>query len=60
MCILLGWRGSPNEKDEPQHLAMGKITLDLLKLLKIKYVIINNNNSISKIIIINNYIFYFQ
>ncbi len=49
MCILLGWRGSPNKKDEPQHLAMGKITLDLLKLLKIKYVIINNNNSISKI-----------
>ena len=49
LCILLGWRGSPLSNDEPQHQAMGNITLNLLKLLNIRYLIINNNNSIEKI-----------
>ena len=29
--LIIGWRGSPNSKDEPQHQAMGKITKEILK-----------------------------
>ncbi len=47
LVLLIGWRGSPGIKDEPQHEAKGKITLDLLKLLGIKYKIIRNNNDLN-------------
>ena len=42
--LMIGWRGSPGIKDEPQHLTKGSITLKLLKLLNIKYCILNNEN----------------
>ena len=54
LLLLIGWRGGPSSKDEPQHLVKGKITLKLLNLLKIKYTILNNKtknfNKISKLI----------
>ena len=40
LMLVIGWRGSPKIKDEPQHMAKGKITRQLLKLLKIKYCIL--------------------
>ena len=40
LFLLIGWRGSPNIPDEPQHKAKGKITLKLLKLMNIDYCII--------------------
>ena len=49
LLLLIGWRGAPNQKDEPQHELKGKITLDLLKLLNIKYLILNNKNDLKKI-----------
>lgn len=49
LFLLIGWRGSPNSHDEPQHNAKGKITKNLLKLLKIDYCIINNNKDLYKI-----------
>ena len=42
--LMIGWRGSPGAQDEPQHLAKGSITLKLLKLLNIKYCVLNNEN----------------
>ena len=42
--LMIGWRGFPGVKDEPQHLVKGSITLKLLKLLNIKYCILNNEN----------------
>ena len=33
MLFLIGWRGEPGVKDEPQHVKQGKITLELLKTL---------------------------
>tara|TARA_B100001057_G_scaffold378071_1_gene383413 strand:+ start:1417 stop:2526 length:1110 start_codon:yes stop_codon:yes gene_type:complete len=54
LLLLVGWRGEPKIIDEPQHMVKGKITLDLLKLLKIKYLIINSKTKsfkkISKLI----------
>lgn len=33
--LLIGWRGRPGGKDEPQHFRMGSITLPLLELLSV-------------------------
>lgn len=37
LLLLIGWRGAPGIKDEPQHEAKGKITKKLLNNLNIKY-----------------------
>ena len=37
-------------KDEPQHIFQGKITLELLKLLEIKYIIIDENTNLEILI----------
>ena len=55
MLILIGWRGSPNSKDEPQHMLMGKITKNLLKLLRIKYCELNNLSDLKKLKTMINY-----
>ncbi len=49
VLLLIGWRGAPNQKDEPQHLVKGKITLKLLKLLNIKTLILNNEKDFIKL-----------
>ncbi len=49
ILLIIGWRGSPLVEDEPQHKIKGSITPDLLKLLKIKYVILKKNNDMKKI-----------
>ncbi len=49
MLLLIGWRGSPGIKDEPQHMLKGKITPNLLKLLGIKYCILNKNKDFYKL-----------
>ena len=36
--------GSPGTKDEPQHLLKGSITINLLKLLGIKFCIVNQKS----------------
>ena len=47
--LMIGWRGAPGIKDEPQHLLKGAITLKLLRLLNIKYCVLNNENDFSKL-----------
>ncbi len=37
MILLIGWRGEPGIKDEPQHVKQGKITLKILDTLDIPY-----------------------
>jgi phosphonopyruvate decarboxylase len=35
-CVfVVGWRGEPGEKDEPQHAFQGEITVELLELMNI-------------------------
>jgi phosphonopyruvate decarboxylase len=48
LILLIGWRGSPALKDEPQHMVKGKITRDILNLLNIKYCIIRNHKDLKK------------
>ena len=42
LILMVGWRGEPGKKDEPQHKKMGRITLPLLECLEIPYKIITN------------------
>ena len=37
LILIIGWRGSPRIKDEPQHNVKGKITEKILNLLNIEY-----------------------
>jgi phosphonopyruvate decarboxylase len=39
--LLVGWRGEPDTKDEPQHVKQGKITIPLLNVMGIKNVIMS-------------------
>ena len=48
MILLIGWRGAPHIKDEPQHYIIGKIILKILKLFQIKYVVMQNNADLLK------------
>ena len=48
LILIIGWRGSPNIKDEPQHNVKGKITESILKLLNIKYTILRSNADLNK------------
>ena len=48
LILIIGWRGSPKIKDEPQHNVKGEITKSILKLLNIKYTILRSNNDLKK------------
>ncbi|MDA3956734.1 phosphonopyruvate decarboxylase [Oceanispirochaeta sp.] len=43
MILLIGWRGEPGTKDEPQHVKQGAVTLELLKTMGIPYDIVPDN-----------------
>ena len=45
LLVLVGWRGEPGVKDEPQHTKQGKVQLELLKALDIPYKIISQNDN---------------
>jgi phosphonopyruvate decarboxylase len=50
LVLIIGWRGEPGEKDEPQHHAQGEVTEQLLELLQIPHVIIDKNSTMPEII----------
>lgn len=43
MLFIIGYRGEPNVKDEPQHIKQGELTLPLLETLGVKYLILNKD-----------------
>jgi len=43
VLMMIGWRGEPGKKDEPQHLLQGALTPGLLKEMGIKYEILPDN-----------------
>ncbi len=41
-CLLvIGWRGEPGVKDEPQHVKQGQVTLGQLELLDVPYMVLD-------------------
>lgn len=47
--FIIGWRGEPGVKDEPQHVFQGEITLKLLEVLEIKYYVIRDNTTLQEL-----------
>lgn len=43
VVLMIGWRGEPGVKDEPQHVKQGEVTLDLLEAMQIPYIVLSDN-----------------
>ncbi len=43
MLLIIGWRGQPGTKDEPQHKKQGKLTLSLLDTMGIRYYVLEDD-----------------
>ncbi len=41
VIFIVGWRGEPGVKDEPQHIYQGEVTLTLLKDMGVPYTVID-------------------
>ena len=45
-CVfMIGWRGEPGLKDEPQHIFQGAVTLDLLKVMDIASFVVRKDTT---------------
>src|SRR5688572_26507685 len=40
MLLMVGWRGSPGEKDEPQHARMGLVTRETLSAIGVAHTVL--------------------
>ena len=43
MLLMIGWRGEPGVKDEPQHVKQGEVTLELLDTMGIPYEVLGDD-----------------
>lgn len=43
VLLMIGWRGEPGVKDEPQHISQGEVTLQLLETARIPYCILSQD-----------------
>lgn len=43
--FIVGWRGEPGVKDEPQHAFQGEITLKLLDCMEIPYLVVSQEST---------------
>lgn len=50
MLMIVGWRGEPGKKDEPQHVTQGELTLPLLECMGVPYVVVDGESDISYVI----------
>ncbi len=49
MLLIIGWRGEPGVKDEPQHVKQGAVSEDLLKSLQIPFYVLDSQTTKSDI-----------
>ncbi len=47
MLFMVGWRGEPGVKDEPQHKKQGEVTLALLDAMQISYTILDEEEKVA-------------
>jgi phosphonopyruvate decarboxylase len=50
IIFLIGWRGDPNIKDEPQHIFQGQITNKTLELLNLPTLELKSNHNIDYLV----------
>ena len=44
LLLMIGWRGEPGVKDEPQHVKQGKIQIELMEAMDIPYEIFSKDS----------------
>lgn len=49
MLFVIGWRGEPGVKDEPQHVFQGKITCEMLDVLQVPYTVIDDQTTLEEL-----------
>lgn len=49
IIYVVGWRGEPGVKDEPQHVKQGAVTTDLLDLLDISYQVLTKETTMAEV-----------
>jgi phosphonopyruvate decarboxylase len=42
LLLMIGWRGEPGVKDEPQHISQGEVTLKMLDAMNIPYLVLDS------------------
>lgn len=45
MLLMIGWRGEPGKKDEPQHIKQGRVQNSLLEAMEIPYEILDSEST---------------
>lgn len=50
MLLLIGWRGEPGIKDEPQHIKQGEVTKDLLRSMQIPHTELDARSNIKDLL----------
>jgi phosphonopyruvate decarboxylase len=50
VLLIIGWRGEPGVKDEPQHVKQGRITTNQLEVLEIPYHILEANSILDTVV----------
>jgi len=51
MVLLVGWRGEPGCKDEPQHIKQGKITLEMFETMGIPYDVLPSEEASAAVVL---------
>ena len=49
MLLMIGWRGEPRVKDEPQHKKQGRVTIAMLDSMEVPYEIISPDENIEEV-----------
>lgn len=47
MLFMVGWRGEPGVKDEPQHIKQGEVTIALLEAMQVPYTILDEREELA-------------
>lgn len=48
LLLMIGWRGEPGVKDEPQHIKQGAVTVELLETMGLPYVVLSEDEGEAK------------
>lgn len=50
MLLIIGWRGEPGVKDEPQHVKQGQMTEQQLQIMDIPYIVLGSDSDIQSVV----------
>ena len=50
LLLIIGWRGEPGVKDEPQHVKQGRITRAQLDLLEIPHWVLDGDSAVDQVL----------